>query len=129
MPDRAIELRVNATGYPVHIVTVPAGPSGAKADITLHPGGVLQIRVLDEAGAPVPGANLHFMPDGEHPYDGDLDKSRRTRSAGPDGRLEVHLQARGHRVRATDAEGKRHGEASSVVVRAGETTTLEIRVR
>ena len=127
VPDRATEIRVNTPGYPVHIVTLPAGPTGEQPTITLSHGGTLSIRVLDERGAEVPEARVTFVPDGPHPYDVDYDKTSRSRETDADGRLTVHLQARGHRVSAS--EGRRTGRIESVVVKAGEATTIEIRIR
>ncbi len=129
MPHRATEIRVNAPGYPVYILTLPAGPAGDEPTVTVSRGGTLSIRVLDVQGVAIPGANVAFMPDGPRPYDVDYDKTRRSRSTDAEGVLEVRLQARGHRIGAYDEAGKRKGVLESVVVEEGKAASIEIRVR
>ena len=129
MPRRATEIRVNAPGYPVHILTLPAGPAGDEPTVTVSRGGTLSIRVLDAQGVAIPGAHVSFMPDGPRPYDVDYDKTSRSRSTDAAGALEVRLEARGHRIRAYDEKGKRKGVLESVVVEEGKAASIEIRVR
>lgn len=129
MPVRPIEVRVDAEGYPVHIVMLPVGRAGEQPKITLTRGGTLRIRVLDAEGAVVPGATVTFMPDGPRPYDVDYDRTRRSRTADADGFLEARLQARGHRIRADAPNDKRKGHVESVLVEEGGAASLEIRVR
>ncbi len=127
MPDRATEVRVNAPGYPVHIIVIPAGPAGESPTITVTHGGTLTVRVVDDKGAAVGGASVSFAPDGPHPYDVDYDKTRRSGEADAEGSLRAQLQSRGHRISAY--EGKRQGSIESVVVVEGESSSIELRIR
>jgi len=128
LPTRSVELRVDLAEHPVHIETVPASVK-EPVRVVVDLGGGLSIRVVDAAGAPVPQATVVFMPDGEHPYDHDFDGTARLRDADAMGRLEVRLQARGHRIRAFDDAGRRANVPSVVVERGPEAKPLEIVLR
>ena len=129
LPPRGFEIRVDVPGFPVHVVEVPAGSGDLHRTVTVGRGGTLDLTVLDEAGSPVPGASVTFRPDGDYPYDVDFDKTRRGRHADAQGHLLARLQARGHHVKARDADDSRRGEVPHLEIRPGETTTLEIRIR
>jgi hypothetical protein len=129
MPLDRFEIRVEAPGFPSHVLSVPGGEGDTRFDPTIGSGGTLEAQVRDAEGNAVAGATVVVRPEGASPYDADFDATRQTFDTDAGGRLRALLQARRHVVSAYDADHGRRGDVGDVEIRAGETTTVTIGVR
>lgn len=130
LPAKEVLVRiVDPRGAPC-VFRVPAGVAGPLT-LRLEPTGTLRVRVRERDGTPVPRARVRFSTETETAREAEswfTAADGRQFVTDERGTVTKPAQPRVHRVRVEDAEGKRRAVGDPVVVRAGETTDVEVRL-
>jgi|GEM_PF-4400605 len=127
MPIFPFLVSVTAEGRAPHLLQVPAETSGPVV-LRLGAEGTLELRVTDREGAPAAKANTQLLPAELDPYDPTPEGMPEGVPTDDAGTLTQRVQAGTHRVRVFPATREGETTTGPVVVRAGETTTLEVRL-
>lgn len=118
-------------GYRGTTVTVPTGTDAAEAKIVLHPGQPLRLRVLDDQGNPIPGAEVMTDPNPSEQIvnwktatDGE---GRAAWLAAPDAPVKYWINAKQHGFRSVKltADGTEH----VIRFRPGADRRVNLRLR
>lgn len=128
LPQRPIWIRIDAPGHPVHVFTLTPRASAEPQLLRVGMGGLLDLEIADEQGAPVAKPYISISPAEEDPYDADRDRLRRSRELDDQGHGQLRLEARRHRIRAFDSEGRKTASAD-VEITEGQTAKLRLTVK